>query len=225
MHEAETTSESQWPHVARRDARYSADNPIRVLLVEDYPVVRLGLRMVIDAQRDMRVVAEAESGSEAVKLAQETSPDLAIIAMRLQGELRGVEICRELKEVPRGPKLLFYTSYNSLEETAASFLSGADSFVFKGVESVTFLDAVRATVAGERIWLVGTIPRESTERLQEMLATARLTNREQEVLGFMLQRLTNAEIGRELTIEIATVKSHVSSILGKLGLSSRNELF
>lgn len=204
----------------------SGGRKIEILLVEDYPVLCLGLRMIINAQDDMRVVAEAESDATAVQLATECEPDLAILCMRLQGELKGVEVCRELKNISRPPKVLFYTVHNSAAETAASFLSGADSFVFKAVDTVKFLDAVRATTSGDRIWLLGRgISRQTTTTLQDMLDSAALTRREQEVLGFMLQRFTNAEIARELVIALPTVKSHVSSILAKLGMKSRRDFF
>lgn len=197
----------------------------RIVLVEDHPVVRLGLRTVIVAQPDMEVVGEADSVDSALALVRRLTPELVIVPLRLEGELLGVGLCRELKSLEKAPRVLIYSSYNSSEEASASFLSGADSFVHKGEDSTRLLETIRATVAGRRVWLLGAETMDETARLEEIVAQSELTRREQEVLGFMLQRLTNAQIGNELFIELPTVKTHVSNILNKLGLQSRQDLF
>lgn len=198
---------------------------IRIQLVEDHPVVRLGLKTVIEAQPDMEVVGEAESARDAVATARDLAPDLVILPLRLEGELRGIELCRELKSTPPAPRVLIYTSYNSAEDASASFLSGADSFVHKKEDSARLLDTIRTTAQGRRTWLLGAETRDESDRLREAVERSGLTLREREVLGFMLQRFSNAEIAGELFIELPTVKTHVSNILAKLGLQSRQELF
>lgn len=198
---------------------------IRILLVEDHPVVRLGLKSVVEAQPDMKVVGEVESAVDAVAYARDLEPDLVILPLRLEGELRGIELCRELKTLAPVPRVLIYTSYNSAEDASASFLSGADSFVHKKEDSARLLDTIRSTVEGRRTWLLGAETRDESERLQQAVERSGLTEREREVLGFMLQRFSNAEIARELIVELPTVKTHVSNILAKLGLQSRHELF
>lgn len=197
----------------------------RILLVEDHPVLRLGLRTVIDAQDDMQTVGEAKSAERSLALLEERSPDLVILPLRLEGELKGVELCREVKSSQHSPRVLIYTSYNTREDASSSFLSGADSFVHKGEDTGRLLETIRATVEGRRVWLLGTESNDQISRLEEFVEKSGLTRREQEVLGFMLQRLTNAQIANELFIELPTVKTHVSSILSKLGLRSRQELF
>lgn len=198
---------------------------IRILVVEDHPVVRLGLKTVIEAQADMEVVGEVESTHDAVAYGRDLTPDLVILPLRLEGELRGIELCRELKTLAPAPRVLIYTSYNSAEDASASFLSGADSFVHKQEDSARLLATIRSTVEGRRTWLLGAETRDESDRLQQAVERSGLTQREREVLGFMLQRFSNAEIANELFIELPTVKTHVSSILAKLGVQSRQDLF
>lgn len=196
-----------------------------IVLVEDHPAIRLGLRSVLEAQADLKVVAEARSSEEALALVTQYRPDLVVLPLRLEGELRGVELCRELVSLAHAPKVLIYSAYNSPDDASASFLSGAHSFVHKGEETGRLLETIRATLDGRRVWLLGTEPNDSVAQLEQHIEKSRLTSRESEVLGFMLQRFTNAQIANELFIELPTVKTHVRSILSKLGISSRRELF
>ncbi|MPZ60827.1 MAG: response regulator [Propionibacteriales bacterium] len=197
----------------------------RIMLVEDHPVVRLGVKTVIDAQPDMEVVGEAETAADAVLLATRIVPDVVILALRLEGRLCGVEVCRELKNLPHAPVVLIYTSFNTSEDVASSFLSGADGFVYKGAESGRLLTSVRSTCTGKRVWVADATTHEHTSRLRRAVEESGLTPREREVLGFMLQHYTNSQIAKELYIELSTVKTHVSNILRKLDLSSRHQLF
>jgi len=196
-----------------------------IVLVEDHPAVRLGLGSVLAAQADLKVVAEARSSEDALALVTEYRPDLVVLPLRLEGELRGVELCRELVALAHAPKVLIYSAYNSPDDASASFLSGAHSFVHKGEETGRLLETIRSTLDGRRVWLLGAEPNDSVAQLEQHIEKSRLTSRESEVLGFMLQRFTNAQIANELFIELPTVKTHVRSILSKLGISSRRELF
>ncbi|MDN5855933.1 MAG: response regulator transcription factor, partial [Actinomycetia bacterium] len=144
---------------------------------------------------------------------------------RLESELRGIELCRELKTLHPAPRVLIYTSYNSAEDASASFLSGADSFVHKREDSARLLATIRSTIEGKRTWLLGAETAAESDRLQQAVERSGLTQREREVLGFMLQRFSNAQIASELFVELPTVKTHVSNILAKLGLQNRHELF
>jgi len=196
-----------------------------ILIVEDHPIVRLGLRTVLEAQPDMRILGEASSESEALAAVRAVRPRIVILPLRLGGELRGVELCREIKNAADAPHVLIYTSYNSRADAASAYLSGADSFLHKGQQTSRLLDTVRAIASGRRVWILGAEGSEQLESLEQRVEHSRITAREREILGFMLQRFTNAEIANELFIEIPTVKSHVSSILQKLGLRSRQDLF
>lgn len=200
-------------------------NPTQILLVEDHPLMRLGLKTVISAQPDMVVIGEAESAGRALAMLVEQKPDLVILPLRLEGELKGIELCREIKSLPGAPLVLIYTSYNSREDASATFLSGADGFVHKGEDAGHLLETIQATLAGHRIWLLGSELNDRVEKLEDIVEQSGLTRREREILGFMLQRFTNAQIANELYIELPTVKTHVSNILSKLGLHSRQDLF
>lgn len=196
----------------------------RILLVEDHPIARLGLMTVIEAQPDMTVVGEAATVADAAASAEALAPALVILALRLEGELHGIELCREIKNLPTAPAVLIYSSFNSSEDVSASFLSGADGFVHKGAEPGRLLSGIRDVRADRPVWVTGETVEQSMQ-LRRAVAGSGLTRREREVLGFMLQHFTNSQIAGELFIELTTVKTHVSSVLRKLGKQSRRDLF
>lgn len=198
---------------------------LKIVLVEDHPIVRLGLATVIGAHDDLGVVAEAADSAGALAAVAETSPDLVILPLRLGGVRDGLELCREIKSLSNGPRVMMYTSYTAHTDATLAFLSGADSFLTKDHPEGRLVETVRATARGNRVWNVTTDTGASARNLEERVQGSALTAREQEVLGFMLQRYTNAEIARELFVGIPTVKTHVSNVLQKLGIESRKELF
>lgn len=208
-----------------KEQNESRGEAVTILLVEDHPVVKLGLRTVLEAQEDMLIVGEARTEEEALQIIADKTPDLVIMPLRLGGELRGVELCRDIKNTDNAPHVLIYTSYNSRQDASSSYLSGADSFLHKGERASRLLDTVRAIANGKKAWILGSENTEQLERLERKAASSAITSREHEILGLMLQRFTNAEIANELFIEVATVKTHVSRILQKLGIHSRKELF
>ena len=196
-----------------------------ILLVEDHPVVRLGLRAVLDPEPDLRVVGEAAAVAEAVALNRRLRPALVVLPLRLEGDFRGVDLCREIVASPHAPKVLIYTGHTAAEDASASFLSGAHSFVSKGEAPDRLVETIRATLAGQRLWLLGAEPGRSRTELEARAAAAGLTHREQEVLALMLARRTNAQIAQELFIGVVTVKTHVRAVLAKLGVARRGDLF
>lgn len=202
------------------------DSPyIRILLIEDHPIVCAGIRAVVAPEPDLRVVGEATSADSGLRLASELTPDVVVLPVLLTGEFKGLELGTQLKLLAEPPKVLIYSSYNSPVETASSFLAGADSFIHRSANPARLLETIRATAGGRRVWLAAAKPPEVTSSLHEYGTAFRLTRREQEVLGLILQHRTNAQIANRLVIELPTVKSHVRKILGKLGVRGRQELF
>lgn len=197
----------------------------RVLLIEDHPIVSAGIRAVAVPEPDLCIVGEATSADRGLRLAGELTPDVVVLPILMEGESRGLELGTQLKLLPDPPKVLIYSCHNSPAETASSFLSGADSFVHRAANPARLLDAIRATARGRRVWLVDAKTPELSNSLQEYRTAFQLTQREQEVLGLVLQHRTNAQIASMLFIELSTVKSHVRKVLGKLGVHGRQELF
>lgn len=203
----------------------STEQAVRVLLVEDHPIVRLGLATVVNAQDDLTVVAEAESAAQALSVISAANPSLVILPLRLGGAEGGLELCREIKSLGDAPPVLMYTSFTAPSDATLAFMSGADSFLTKDHPETRLLDTIRATAAGQKVWTASAEAARDARVLDGHVRDSLLTSREKEVLGFMLQRYTNAEIARELFISLPTVKTHVSNVLQKLGIESRKALF
>lgn len=170
----------------------------------------------------MDLVGETGHAGEALGLAREKSPDLAIVDLQLKGAGSGVELCRELKSLPDPPKILVYTAHNSREHAQAALLSGADGFLHKGLDYGKLPEIVRRTHDGERPWLLGF--EEEAQRQLQADAESPLTDRERDILELLRAGRTNPEISSELSVSLSTVKTHVGHILKKTGRSSRREL-
>ncbi|GAA4288799.1 response regulator transcription factor [Georgenia daeguensis] len=196
-----------------------------IVLVDDHPVVRLGLRAVLAEEPDLAVVGEAARVEDAVRAVDLRRPDLVVLDVRLEGRSSGPDLCRTLKELPARPAVLVLTARAAAEEITAMYLAGADSFVDQTMPPDQLVATVRATLEGRRVWVPRPRPaggrgRPGADRLRE-----RLTPREREVLSLLLQRRTNAEIADTLRLGLPTVKTHVSAVLRKLGLARRLDLF
>ena len=196
---------------------------MRILLVDDHPTVRFGLKHLLESAAGNEVVGEAGNATDAVRLAGELRPDVVLLDLRL-GEDSGIEVCREMKALVQAPRVLVFTAHTGVEDVAAATLAGADGYLHKGVAGEELLDAVERTYAGGRVWLLSAAEEETASRIEEASGEARLTPKEKEVFALVLKRRTNPEIAGELYISLYTVKNHVSSILRKLGLKSRREI-
>jgi DNA-binding NarL/FixJ family response regulator len=195
---------------------------ISVLLADDQTLVRDGFRLILNAEDDIDVVAEAGNGSEAVGEALRAKPDLVLMDIRMP-ELDGIEATRQLLDRLPGTRVLMLTTFDLDEYVIDAFRAGASGFLLKTVPRDQLIGAVRTVHSGDAL-----IAPASTRRLIEQFAQpvtdtrlGDLTAREQEVLQYVARGLTNAEIARELVVEPSTVKSHVARVLAKLGVRDR----
>ena len=200
--------------------------PITVLLVDDHEVVRQGVRAFLGALPDFEIVAETESGAEAVKLAEKHVPDVVLMDLIMPG-MDGVEATRLVKIASPRTHIVVLTSYHEDKHIFPAIKAGAISYVLKDVHMEDLAQAVRRAASGEATLH----PRVAARVIQEMQdargANASphtdLTNRELEVLKLIADGLSNRDIAGKLVIGEQTVKGHVSNILGKLHLADRTQ--
>lgn len=197
---------------------------MRVVIADGHPVMRLGLKGLLLAT-EARVVGETGCGKEALRLVEEVGTDVVVLGLNLVEEMDGVEACRKLKALLFPPRVVVHTAHNLPEDVCSCLFAGADAFLHKSAGCERLLDAVRRVVKGERVWLPGDREGEPRSRLLSAPGGVPLTDREREVLVFMLRRCTDADIARALVVSSETVKSHTKSILRKLGLKGRGDLF
>jgi NarL family two-component system response regulator LiaR len=201
-------------------------DPITVLLVDDHEMVRRGVRAFLETRPDVTVVAEAGSGEEAVQLAAEHAPDVALMDLIMPG-MDGVEATRRLTARSPRTNVVMLTSYHDDEHVFPAIRAGALSYVLKEVGPEELADAVRKAAAGEAVLHPRVAARVVRElhgaRRDEPNAFRELSDRELEVLKLIADGLSNAEIAGRLYVSEKTVKSHVSNILGKLHLADRTQ--
>jgi DNA-binding NarL/FixJ family response regulator len=190
---------------------------IRILCVDDHPIVREGLSGILLLQSDMELVGEAGSGQEAIDLFRKLRPDLMLLDLRLR-DMTGYDVMRSIFSMFRDAKILVLTSLEGDTDIERALALGARGYVVKGTGRDELIRAVRAVHAGKKH-----VPAEVAQKLAEHLASEKLSPREYEVLSLMARGKRNKEIGGELTIAEDTVKMHVKNILGKLGVNDRTE--
>jgi DNA-binding NarL/FixJ family response regulator len=206
--------------------------PIRVMLVDDQALLRTGFRMVLAAQPDMEVTAEAGDGAEAIEVLRATTIDVVLMDVRMP-RLDGVEatrrICQDGEGGPGDPKVLILTTFDLDEYAFSALKAGAAGFMLKDVPPDELLAAIRAVHSGDAVVAPSTT-RRLLDRFVTMLPTReqvphpeldQLTDREREVLMLIAQGLSNGEIAARLFVSEATVKTHVGRILAKLRLRDR----
>jgi DNA-binding NarL/FixJ family response regulator len=198
--------------------------PLRVVIADDQPMMRAGFKAVLEATGDILVVAEASDGEEAVKAANEHSPDVVLMDIRMPG-IDGIEATRRL---PR-QRVLILTTFGLDQYILEALRAGASGFLLKDAPTEEVVAAVRAVAAGDAV-LSTAVTRQLLDQVARRLPAAvsrrhdeldNLTEREHEVLRMLANGLSNAEIAAALVVSEATVKSHVSHLLGKLGLRDR----
>jgi DNA-binding NarL/FixJ family response regulator len=200
--------------------------PTRVLIADDQALVRSGFRLIVETRPDLEVVGEAETGTEAVTLARELAPDVILMDVRMP-ELDGIEATRQIVATGNAARILVLTTFDLDEYVYAAVRAGASGFLLKDVRPGDLVDAIRLVAAGNAL-LGPTVTRRLLERFaadepaaHDDGAVARLTDREREILRLLAAGLSNAEIAEQLVLSETTVKTHVSSVLRKLGVRDR----
>jgi DNA-binding NarL/FixJ family response regulator len=194
---------------------------IRVMLADDHPVVRAGLRGMLEAEPDIEVAAEAGSGPEAVAVAARTAVDVILMDLRMPGG-DGVQATRQLTGPPGAPRVVILTTYDTDADILRAVEAGAVGYLLKDATKQELADAVRAAARGETV-LAPAVAGRLVQRLRQgpEPAQPQLSGRETEILARAARGLTNAEIGRDLYISEATVKTHLLRACAKLGVSGR----
>jgi DNA-binding NarL/FixJ family response regulator len=200
---------------------------IKVLIADDQALVRYGFRMILEVRDDFEVVGEASDGAQAVRLAAQTRPDVVLMDVRMPG-LDGIAAAARLTGGPDSPRIIMLTTYDLDEALYAALRAGASGFLLKDVRPADLVEAIRVVARGDAL-----IAPSATRRLLDRFVATdvtppaatgvleRLTEREREVLMLLARGAANAEIAARLVVTEATVKTHVSAILRKLGVRDR----
>jgi two-component system NarL family response regulator len=191
--------------------------PIRILVAEDHHVVRQGLVALIKTVPDMTVVGEAADGAQAVELFRKCRPDVTIMDLRLP-VMSGVEAITAIRREFPSARVLVLTTFDGDENIFRALQAGARGYLLKDMFGEELMEAIRGVHAGKT-----RIPPPIAQRLAERMGGPSLTHREIEVLKLIVAGKSNKDIGNDLSISEATVKTHINSILGKLGVSDRTQ--
>ncbi len=199
--------------------------PVRVLIVDDHPLVRQGLATFIESQEDIRLVGEASNGREAIEQVTALEPDVVLMDI-VMPECDGVHATREIKSRYPGVEVLALTSFVTDEQILPALQAGASGYLLKDIAADRLMDAIRGANRGE----MPLAPVAATRLVQgvrvrdeEAAKLEALSEREREVLTYLGQGLSNKEIAARLVISEKTVKFHMSSILGKLQVNDRTQ--
>jgi DNA-binding NarL/FixJ family response regulator len=188
---------------------------IRVLCVDDHPLVRKGIASILANESDMRLVAEAGTGREAVELFRLHQPDVTLMDLRMP-DLDGVETTKAIRQEFPDARIIALTSYDGDQDIYRALEAGVRGYILKEAVHTEVLRAVRTVHAGKRL-----MPQEVAQRISEYFPQIALTPREVEVLAFVAKGLANKEIADHLGTASGTVKMHIQNILGKLGAADR----
>ncbi|HZT98792.1 MAG TPA: response regulator transcription factor [Ktedonobacteraceae bacterium] len=207
---------------------------IRILLADDHPIVREGLRAVLETQTDFEVIAECATGDEALRLSSTLHPDMMLLDLEMP-IMDGVETIRRLRQMPHPPRIIVFTAFDNDERIIHAIQAGADGYLLKGAPREEIFNAVRVTmqggsllqplVASKLLRHVGQqhVSGTPARQMAKVPPIEALTERELEVLRLLAQGMPNKEIATHLVISERTAKFHVSSIMGKLGATNRTE--
>ncbi|WP_441251011.1 response regulator [Kitasatospora sp. McL0602] len=198
----------------------------RALVVDQWPLVRWAVSGLLRDANIVETVAAAATAEAAWRLCQDTRPDLVVTDCDLRAPWDGIRLGRRLKALTGAPLVLVYTERSELSVVIECLRGAADGFVHRSVETAAVVEAVGRLVAGRHVWLTSQeSPREDECWMAADLQQGGMTVREREVLGLLLRRFSNDEIADELHLARQTVKNYVSTVLQKLEVSSRRELY
>jgi len=201
--------------------------PLKVMIVDDHEVVRMGLRMLMENQGGLRIVGEAGTAAEAVEMSLSLRPDVVLMDVRLPDE-SGIEACRKIRSAKPGIRVLMLTSYSDDEAIFSSILAGASGYLLKRLEAEQLYRAVIDVGQGKSL-LDPTINQAVIKRIQEICnggpgrGIDSLTEREREILKLIAAGLTNREIADRIYLSEKTVRNYITSIFDKLDVSHRTE--
>lgn len=191
-------------------------NCIRVMLVDDHHIVRAGLAALLNRQEDVKVIAEAEDGAEAVTLYRTVKPDVVLMDVRMPG-MSGAEATAAIREKFPAARIIMLTTYDVAEDIHRALEAGARGYLLKNMRSPEVLRAIREVFAGQRF-----IPQAVGSRMAEHMP-CKLTQRETEVLRLLVKGLSNKEIAVALNFTAHAAKAHLKNILSKLGVEDRTK--
>jgi DNA-binding NarL/FixJ family response regulator len=217
--------------VGEQEAAVAGTDPIRVLVVDDHALFRRGLQMVLGAEDDIEVVGEASDGTEALKVAAETTPDIVLMDVRMPRR-GGIDATMAIKEAVPSAKIIMLTISDEEGDLFDAIKAGAMGYLLKEISIEEVASAVRAVFTGQSLISpsmaskllneFATMVRKDDDR-QQQVPTPRLTDREMEVLKLVAKGMNNRDIAKKLFISENTVKNHIRNILEKLQLHSRME--
>jgi len=190
---------------------------IRILIVDDHPVVCSGLTSMLSAQTGIEVVGSAASGEEALAMVQRDGPDLMLLDLRMPG-MDGIGVLNALKRIEHPPRVVVLTSFEKDEDIYRAIRAGAQGYLLKDTSESEMVAAISVVHSGKRY-----IPRHIAARLADRLMRSDLTPRELQILELLAQGSTNKQIAGSLDISDNTVRHHVNSIMEKLQVSDRTE--
>jgi DNA-binding NarL/FixJ family response regulator len=188
------------------------------MVVDDHPLIRVGIGAIINARPDMTVVAQAGTGEEAVELFRRNKPDVTLMDLRLPGKIGGVEAIVAIRRSWPEARFIVVTTYDGDEDIHRALEAGAQGYIIKGMPYQTLVTAVERVHAGKRF-----LPSPVANALASRMPDSDLSSRELEVLKLLAAGKSNRDIGNKLGITEATVKSHVSTILMRLNVNDRTQ--
>src|SRR5215211_1236165 len=196
---------------------------IRIMLADDHPVTRAGVRKFLSRAADIDVIAEADNGNQALEMAKEVQPDVLLLDIELPG-IKGLEIARELQAIHSPIKILVLSTYDDKQFIFGLLGNGAAGYLTKEEIPETIVEAVRGVARGEKGWVSRRVAAIMSAWTQtDEVSSRNLTPREFDVLKWVVKGKTNQEIGVELGISQKTVEKHLESVFAKLKVSSRVE--